>query len=164
MLPVPAIVLRPSRRLVLWVRLLYASVAIVCLSLPCPILARLALLAIVVLDAAWQHRRLRNIYGFTSLRVNREHQLQMQQRSDGAWLTLPVCAPCHLLPGLIILPLRHQRRVRRVLLEPGMMEREEWRCLRLWMKWRLPEQLPVQPGLWSRVRRVLTARRRQDRS
>lgn len=157
MLALPAIVLRPSRRLLLWVQLLYGLVALVCLSLPWPALARLALAAVIVVDGWWQYRRLRQCYGFSGLRVNAEHQLQMQRHGEGSWLNLPLCAPCHLLPGLVILQLRQDGRIRRLVLEPAMMEREEWRRLRVWMKWRLPELLPPQASLWSRLRALWSA-------
>lgn len=160
----PAIALRPSRRLLRWVQLLYGLVALVCLSLPWPIAARLALTAVIVLDGWCQYRRLRHCYGFSGLRVNAEHQLQMQRRGEASWLTLPLCAPCHLLPGLVILQLRQDGRSRRLLLEPAMMESDDWRRLRVWMKWRLPELLPPQAGLWSRLRTLWPAARGADSS
>lgn len=163
MLPVPAITLRSSRRLLHWITILYAAAGLLVLYLPVPVLLRLVLLSAVVLDGAWRRREAGSMYGFGSLRVNALHQMQVREHGSEDWLDLELRAPCHLFPGLIIINGRWGHRKCRAILEPGMMDAEAWRSLRIWMKWRLPELLVRRPSVLTRFARILLARWRKLR-
>lgn len=154
MLPVPAFNLQPSKLLVYWVTAIHAAVAFVPLLLPWPALLRLILLLIIVVDGWFTLRRYKRVYGLLALRVTYDHQLQIQTRDQSEWQSVQLLSPCHLLPFIAILNVRRAEssRSENWLLLPGMMEREAWRRLRVWMKWRLPELLPSPFSLRSKLK------------
>lgn len=154
MLPVPVIHLKPSSLLIAWITLLHGFVAFVPLFLPWPAPLRIALALIVLVDGWFVKRRFKRVYGLAAIRVNMDHELQMQVQTQENWQTLELRSPCFLLPFVAILHVKREnrRRAERWLLLPGMMRVEDWRKLRVWMKWRLPELLPKHPGLWAKLK------------
>lgn len=156
MFPVPAFNLRPSRLLIYWVGAMHALVALVPLWLPWPGPLRLILLLIVAADAWFSLRRYRQVYGLVALRVTNDHQLQVQTKQQNEWQSVALLSPCYLLPFVAILKVRRAEasRSEHWLLLPGMMEREAWRRLRVWMKWRLPELLPSPFSLRKKLKQM----------
>ena len=78
-----------------------------------------------------------------SLRIINERKLQIR-RNNGENTDVEVLAESALFSFLLILSLQPEDSMKKIRLTllPDQMEKEQFRCLRLWLKWRSHEQEP----------------------
>lgn len=101
---------------------------------------RLGLSAMVVISAALTLRRLLNP-DVEAVRVNSKGELSVRGH-DGEWLAAAVLGSSFVAPYLTLLHLKLDDRPGRryVLLVPDAVAADEFRRLRVWLKWRQQEE------------------------
>ena len=131
----PSIVLRISRRLSLLLLAVHlgAMAALVLAALP-PVLQVAGAVAIVA-SGAWLCRRLAGRRRVCRMTPRADGKLELQ-RADGSGGTASVLAGSTLLPWLVVLLTRCEDRRQALILLADALAAEDFRVLRLWLRWR----------------------------
>ncbi len=116
-----------------------AAIALV-LSVDLPlwmILGATALLCVQATIVVWRQALLRGQGAATAIEITSDHKLNLETRAGG-WREYDVLGSTYVTPCLTILNLREpgNRRTRRIALLPDSLHAEDFRKLRVWLRWK----------------------------
>lgn len=101
-------------------------------QLPMPV--KIALSALLITSASWRLGR-----RGTPVRLRCDKDGQLSLHADDAWRPVTLAAPPVLLPVLTILrPRMADRKTRPLLILPDSLPEEDFRRLRVWLRWMPP--------------------------